>query len=377
MKLNLTQKMLDRRAVPAGRHDDAQTPTLRLVVSRTGAMSWIQRLMIGGRRRDIGLGSVFAVSLADARDTALRNRIASRRGETIETKRSQTTAAPTFASAEQATVAANRGAWKLSSLKSWQSTMRNHVLPRLGKLRVAVLTRADVIGCLAGIKSTSEAKKARQRIAAVLELALSREWATENVARTGNGVDAALPHLKRGAVKTVHHLAMAYADVPAFLAALPAGAAADCLRFVALTATRSGEARGAQWSEIAGDVWTIPADRMKGAHGEHRVPLSAPVLRILAERRGQHVRYVFGNDRTGRPLSHGAFERFMKDAPGTVHGFRTAFRTWAAETGQDRDLAEHALSHMVGNVVERSYQRADLLDRRRALMADWGAFLTR
>lgn len=368
--MRLTQRNI--KTLPEGRYSDPQCKTLQLFVSKT-SRSWVQRLTVNGRRVDRGLGPVEFVTLAEAREIAARNRFLARRGGQPFTER--TRGVPTFADAAHACLEANRERWAETSIRSWGVTMTRHVLPRLGKVRMAELTRADVIDCLRSIQSVSEARKARQRIGAVCETALAREWATENVARSGNGIDAALPHLRRQADS--HHAAAPHAAVAGILAGLPGDSAAGaCMRFLILTAARSAEARGAEWSEIdlEAGVWTIPAERMKSKR-QHRVPLAPAAVAILRARQGRRGPLVFGSERTGRALSPEGLARLVRPAGLTVHGFRSSFRDWAGETGQDRDLAEHALAHVVGSTVERSYARSDLFDRRRGLMRAWAEYV--
>ena len=355
-------------------------PTLYLRVTPGGGRSWVQRIVVRGRQVDRGLGGVDLVGLDEARLIALDNRRNARiRGVDPFAERQRQQAAQTFADAEQETLAANRDRWAPGTIKIWQGVMRLHVLPRLGKLRVADLTRDDLIRCLSAIKAVSAARAARVRIGQVLELALSRGWCSENPAKSGNGLDAALPRL-RGRSKG-HHPAAPHGEVSAVLSradgATAGPAAKSCLRFVALTAARSAEARGAEWAEIDLDAatWTIPAARMK-SNRDHRVPLSGETLAILTERRGNHPRFVFAGA-AGKPLSDETLARLVRPAGVTVHGFRSSFRDWAGETGQDRAVAEHALAHVIGDQTERAYARSDLFERRRALMQDWADYVTK
>ena len=350
-------------------------PTLWLLVQPSGSRSWIQRIVVGGIPRDKGLGGWPLVTLEAVRLTALANRRAARAGlDPFAERTRQAATAPTFADAADATRDANRAGWRASSLKAWIATMKNHVLPRLGRIRIADLNREHVIGCLKGIKSTAEARKARMRIRQACELAISRGWISDNPAN--GGIDAALPHLK--AQDSTNHAAADHGAVGAILRRLTAAgtAAASALAFLILTAARSTEARGAEWSEVDTDagVWTIPAARMKAGR-EHRVPLAPAALAILAARRGLHPRFVFGSDRGAGPVSNQGIARLVP-AGATVHGFRTSFRTWAADVAHaPREIAEAALAHMNGNKTEQAYTRTDYLERRRTLMSAWAAYL--
>ena len=375
-------KLTERRikTLGPGRYTDDQVRGLTLLVQRTGGRSWVQRIVIAGQRIDRGLGGWPDVALQTAREIAQRNRTeVVLSGRTVDPFAKRERQARTFADAETATLGAHRDSWSPASIKSWMATMRNHVLPKLGTVHLASLTRQHVIDCLKSIKSVAEARKAKQRIRTVMELALSRDWATENPAANG-GLDAALPHLRKHAGD--HHEAAPYAAVGAILRRLSDVASGAvvlaCFRFVVLTATRSAEARGAEWSEIdvAGKVWTIPAARMK-ANREHRIPLSDAAVAILRERQGEHKRYVFASERTNKVLSSEALRRVvLAVGAGTLHGFRSSFRDWASDTNKDREAAEHALAHTVGSTVERSYARSDLFERRRKLMDAWADYIT-
>ena len=348
-------------------------PTLYLRV-QGNSRAWVQRIVVHGRQVDRGLGGWPLVTLEDARLTALGNRRAVRAGQDPFAERTRETA-PTFAAAANACLAAGRDGLAASTVKAWESTMRNHLLPRLGKRPINTVTRSDVIDTLKAIKSVSAAKGARQRIAKVFEFALSREWMAENPARSGNGIDAALPYLK-GRSKA-HHEAMPHVDVAAFLARLVDTVPVRYLRFQILTATRPTEAREAEWSEMDFEArtWTIPGSRMKGGR-DHRIPLSDAALVVLEQQRGMHPRFVFPG-RGAKPISRGASERLMKGETGTAHGFRSAFRTWAGETNAaEREVAESALAHVVGDQVEQAYARGDLFERRRVLMDKWAAYVT-
>lgn len=317
------------------------------------------------------------VTLDDARLTALANRRAARTGHDPFTDRRRARLIPTVAAVATATLDANRDRWAAASVKAWGATLRNHVLPRLGSIRITVLTRQHVIDCLTAITSPAEARKARMRIRQVCELAIARGWIGDNPAN--GGIDAALPHLRTQA--STHHPAMPHAAVGAFLRGLlPAStAAASALAFLILTAARSDEARGATWAEVDTDAatWTIPGARTKTGRA-HRVPLSPAALAILADRRGRHPVYVFASDRTAGQAVSGNGIRRLVPSEVTPHGFRTSFQVWAADVAQaPREVSGAALSHVNGNAVEQAYTRTDYLERRRPLMADWAAYLTR
>ena len=375
-------KLTERRikALGPGRHTDDDCPTLTLVVQPTGrARSFVQRLVIGGRRLDRGLGSWPVVTLQDARLAALENRRKGRAGLNPFTERRRSPV-PTFRQAAESTLEANRPRLSAATARTWLAPLVNHAFRDLGGRRVDTITRQDVIELLRPIWTAkpAESKKALQRVRSVFEWALAHGHVRENPAANG-GIKPALPSQDR---TRTHHEAVPYRDVPEALKTILASGAAEsakaCAALVLLTATRSAEARGATWDEIDLDAatWTIPAERMKGRR-EHVVPLAPPALAILAERRGLHPRFVFASERTGRPLTHAGLSRTVANIDGTIHGFRSSLRTWASEeTDHDHAVVETALAHAVGSAVERAYRRGALLEKRRALMGAWAAFVT-
>ncbi len=349
-------------------------PTLYLRVLPAGSRAWTQRIRVHGRPVEKGLGGWPVVGVEEARLQALSNRRAVRAGQDPFRK---VAAAPTFARAAEETRAARASTWAASSLKTFDSLMRA-VLPILGSVPVGKVSKSHVIDCLTSInrRSTSTARKAKKAISTVLELAVSRDWASINVAKNG-GLDAALPFLRETGS---HHAAADPNAVGRMLATLGTSTAADAIRFAVLTATRASETRNAEWSEfdLAAATWTIPADRMKAGR-EHRVPLSPAALAIVQARfdaRASNDRFVFHGRETDKPMADTTMNRPLKPFDGvTLHGFRATFATWAAATGRDREAREHALAHAVGSTVERCYQRSDLFDRRRELMNAWAEFL--
>ena len=345
-------------------------PTLWLRVSASGARSWIQRITIHGRQVDRGLGGWPVVTLEAARLQALANRRAARAGQDPFRKAE---AAKTFGDAAAATREANAATWAPTSIKTFDSIMRA-ILPRLDRVPVRDLSKADVVDCLSAIarRSVSQARKARKAIVQVLEVAVARDWATVNVARNG-ALDAALPMLRESADS--HHAAAPYGDLGGILAALGESTAADAVRFIALTACRSTEAREATFAEVDFDTrtWTIPAARMKGGR-DHRVPLSDAAVAIL-RRQPTDDGLIFRGRKGDRPVDATTLSKMTKPHGTTVHGLRAAFRSWAADSGADDAVAETALAHVHGSTTERCYQRSDLCERRRTLMADWARFL--
>ncbi len=389
-----------------GKYHDGGGLGLLLRVEPSGSRRWVQRIVISGRRREIGLGTPPVITLAAARDAALENmRIAQAGGDPVALRRNAR-AFMTFATAAEQAIAAKSSEFRSDKhRKQWRSTLDTYALPVLGSLPVGQVSTADVLRVLQPIwtEKTETASRLRGRIEAILS------WATaaghregENAARWKGNLSEMLPKPQRVA-KTVHHPALVSSDASAWFAALRDrnGTAARAVEFLVLTAARSGEVRGMTWAEVDLDagIWTVPADRMK-ARREHRVALSAPALSLL-ERMAQAPDAdpadgrcpVFRAPRGGvlSDMSLSAVMRRMHEAevnagrdgwldrtsgrPAVPHGLRSTFRDWTAERGYPRDMAEMALAHDVGSAVERAYRRSDMLERRRAMMTAWAEFL--
>lgn len=358
-------------------------PTLYLRVGPRGTKHWIQRMMIDGRRHDLGLGGFPLVSLAEAREQAFENRRSVRAGGNPLADRRRSNI-PTFQQAAARTCDSLCARWRNGKhAKDWMAALNRYAFPVFGTLRVDRIRREDVLQALAPIWTSKPetARRVRQRIRAVLRWAWAHDYVSENVA--GEAIDGALPTMP--AVKA-HFRALPYGEVSGALENVEASAASLaaklCLQFLVLTAARSGEARGATWAEIdkAAREWRIPAERMKGGT-LHRVPLSDAALAVLERARAMDdgSGLIFPSPvRRGRPLSDMSLTKLLRDRGlaerGTVHGFRSAFRDWCADAGKPREVAEAALAHTVGG-VEGAYFRSDLLQRRRALMDQWAAFL--
>ena len=359
-------------------------PTLYLRIAPSGAKHWIQRLTIDGRRHDLGLGGFPLVSLAEAREQAFENRRKVRAGgNPLAEKRRPNV--PTFREATARTCEALRPRWGDGKhAADWTSSMERYAFPILGDLRVDRIQREDVLRVLTPIwgRKLETARRVRQRVRSVLRWAHAHGYVRENMA--GEALDGALPSLT---ARKSHFRALPYREVPRALetvrespASLPARL---CFEFLVLTAARSGEARNATWAEMDTEAreWRIPGERMKGGR-EHRVPLPDAALGLLEQARAldDGSGLVFPSPlRSGRPLSDMTLTKILRDRGlaerATVHGFRSAFRDWCAETGKPREIAEAALAHTVGG-VEGAYFRSDLFARRRALMDQWAAFLT-
>ena len=371
-----------RAITRTGLHGDGGT--LYLSVAPGGSKSWIQRLTVNGRRRDIGLGGFPLVSLAEAREKAFDNRRSARAGGDPLAEKHKAKV-PTFREAAHKVFEATKPRWRSEQhTTNWLKYLERHAMPHIGDMHVDRIGREDVLRVLTPLWGTrmETARRVRQRVRAVLRWSQAHGFVAENVA--GEGIDGALPTMPD--VKE-HFRALPYQEVRAALAtveASPASLAVKlCFRFTILTAARSGEAREAVWSEIDFDAreWRIPGARMKSG-SEHRVPLSKAALAVLdqAETLKDGADLLFPSPlRKGRPLSNMTMTKLLRDVKlaerATMHGFRSSFRDWCAETNKPRELAEAALAHAVSG-VEGAYFRSDLLARRRTLMDQWAAYLT-
>ena len=362
--------------------------TLYLAVARGGSKSWVQRIVVGGKRRELGLGGWPVVSLAEARDAALDNRRLVRKGgdPLAEKGKAKALAAmPTFREAALATFEANKPRLKNAKvIASWMQQLELHAFPKIGDIRIDRVGKDDVLRVLTPLWSTRPegARKLRERIRSTLAWAEAKGFVDQNVA--GDAISGALPSM-RTAKKSFR--ALPHGKVAEALAAIKASGsgpvAKAALRFTILTAARSGEVRGARWGEIDMDarVWRIPGERMK-AGKEHRVPLSEAALAVLADMRqyrDEDDGPIFPGARRGAPLSDMTLTKILRTVGladrATVHGFRSSFRDWCADTGKPREIAEAALAHTVGG-VEGAYFRSDLMERRRGVMEAWSHYAT-
>ena len=366
----------------AGSYGDARGGFgLRLLVreSASGRLSkgFVQRVRINGRATNVGLGSYPLTTLDDAREAAYQNARAVRQGVNVLAARRALAIVPTFREAADATIALNAASWKAGSRNAdgWRQRLADYAMPRLGRMPVDAITSGDVLACVTPIWSSKPAasRKVLHYIAAVMAWAVAHGHRADNPAK-GDAIKAALPR-RRTEVK--HHRAMHYSDLRDALAKVDAADAFPAkklaIRFLALTATRSGEVRGMTWAEVDGATWTIPAERTKMGR-EHRVPLSHAALAVFEAAR----QYADGStlifpSTTGKRLADSVFSATLRSlgVESTPHGFRSTFRTWASEVGADRELAEHALGHVEGSAAERAYQRGDLFERRAELMEQW------
>lgn len=385
------------KAKPPGRYADGGG--LYLLVKASGARSWVFRFMLNGRGRDIGLGSaagVGSVSLANARRKADEFRRMVWDGVDPLAERSERQAAVkaqgsakaasqmTFRSAALAYIALNEASWRNPKHRQqWSNTLSSYVFPVVGDLPVAEVDTSHILQIIEPLwlAKPETASRVRGRIETILDSAKARGFRTgENPARWRGHIAQILPPRKR--LSRGHHKALPYDEVPSLMVALRKrdALAARALEFTILTAARTGEVLGADWSEIDFEnaVWTVPKERMK-AGVEHRVPLSDRAMEVLRNVVSLGDGKVFPSER-GHALSGMAMTRLLKrmDINVTVHGFRSSFRDWAAErTSYAHEVCEMALAHTIGNKSEAAYRRGNLFEKRRSLMTDWSAYCER
>lgn len=393
-KLSNALTPLQVKNAKSGRYADGGG--LYLLVKESGARSWVFRFMLRGTARDIGLGAAGgtdAISLADARDAASRHRLMVRAGvDPLEERRRQAAQALataqaakvsgiTFKAMAESHIAANEGGWRNDKHRQqWRNTLQTYVYPVIGDIPVAEISTAHVLQILEPIwvEKAETASRVRGRIETILDAAKAREYrGGENPARWRGHLAQILP--ARSRLTRGHHRALAYEGIGDFMAELRKrdATAALALEFAILTAARTSEVLGAEWPEfdLEKSVWTIPAERMK-AGKEHRVPLSARAVAILEAARPLSDTIAFPGIRGGR-MSGMAMTQLLRrmKVEATVHGFRSAFRDWAADcTAYAHDVCEMALAHTISNKAEAAYRRGDLFQKRRRLMEDWATY---
>jgi integrase len=381
-----------------GYHSVGTVPGLNLQVTPGGAKSWVLRVKVGTKRREIGLGPYPAVKLAQAHEKArgLKEQIAQgvdpveHRKSVLSELIARQAQELTFEQAAARYIAAHRDGWKNAKHASqWEATLKTYAFPIIGRVNVRDVAIAHVLAILEPIWTTKHetASRLRSRLSLVLNWAKTRGHRTGDNPAEWSGNLAHLLAKPSKVARIQNHAAVPVAQVGAFWRDLSSreGIGALALQFVLLTAARSGEVRGAVWSEIdlSAGVWTIPGARMK-AGKEHRVPLSGAALALL-----QGLPRMAGTDLVfpsvrGGTLSDMTLSAVMKrmdfkDAGGRVcvpHGLRSTFRDWAGErTSYPPDVVEQALAHTRTNATEAAYFRSDLFDKRRRLMAEWAEFV--
>jgi integrase len=388
---------------------------LYLQVSGTESISksWIYRFMLNGRSREMGLGALHTISLKLAREEAAECRRLRRDGvDPIEARRAERATARLqaaksvmFKDCAASYIAAHKLSWtNAKHAAQWKATLATYADPIIGALPVQQIDTTLVMKVLeqevrdAATKTAAPlwaarpetASRLRGRIEVVLDWAKVRGYRDgENPACWRGHLDKLLPQQSK--VRRVrHHPALAFDELPNFIAAIQQqnGVTAKALEFLILTAARTSEVVGARPEEIKGQVWTIPADRMKGKK-EHRVSLSGRAVEIIQQMKEHSSEYLFPGRKPGRPLSNMAMLELMRGMkreggepwsdrhgdPAVPHGFRSTFRDWASEqTGYPREVIEMSLAHTITDKVEAAYRRGDLFEKRRRLMAEWSRF---
>jgi integrase len=401
----LSARKVDALKAP-GRYSDGGG--LWLQVAPSGSKCWIYQFASPTKRkskikkngkevevgyvRQLGLGALHTISLAEARELAATYRkqvakgidpLAAKEAQRLA-KRSEEVALTTFKSCAEKYLAAHRASWKNAKHREqWASTLETYAYPFIGDLSVAAINTPQVLLCIEPLwaDKTETASRLRGRIERVLDWAKVSGFRTgDNPARWKGHLDHRLPQPAK-TTRRKHLPALHYADLARFLSELKAhkGISPRALEVTILTALRTSEVINATWDEIdlRAKVWTVPAERMKG-NREHRVPLCDRIVTILrALPRDKGNPYVFFGGKSGQPLSNMAMLELLKELrPGlTVHGFRSTYRTWASEqTNYPYEVCEVVLAHAVGSTVHQAYQRGDLFEKRRKLMVEWAQY---
>ncbi len=386
-----------KRITQPGYHSIGHVPGLLLQVAPSGARSWVLRVRVGAKRREIGLGAYPGVTLSDVKVKAQAERDKITKGidpvferalarQSILHQQAEHKAMQwTFRKCAEAFIKAKSLEWRSDKHgKQWENTLKTYAYPTIENLTVSQINIGhitEIIEPYWGTK-TETISRVRNRIEMVLDWASARKFRTgDNPARWKGNLDMLLANRSKVA-PIVSHRSLDAAKVHDFMQVLKTvhGTSARCLEFVVLTACRSGEARLALWSEIdyASKTWSIPGERMKSGR-PHRVPLSDVVITLLkALPVFEGVGLVFPGRNPEKPLSDMALNKCMRDmgVDAVPHGFRSTFSSWcASSTAYPADVREMALAHAIGDKTVAAYQRSDLFDKRRDLMADWARFV--
>lgn len=388
----LTQLQVDKLKAEGVHNDGAG---LSLKVTKYGSKSWVFRYMLAGKAHWMGLGSYPDVSLAEAREKASELRKLTRQSiDPLLEKRKQVSViraaiskAITFDDASAKYIEAHKASWKNEKhADQWTNTLKTYASPIIGSVDVSLIDTGHIMRILEKDnfwnEKTETASRVRGRIESVLDWATVRKYRTgENPARWKGHLDKLLPARSK-VKKTEHHAALPWLQMGAFMVKLreQEGTAAKAVELAILTACRSGEVRGAVWEEfdLEAGIWIVPPERMK-AGKEHRIPLPEKAIQLLKKQKELFpTGYAFPGMKEGKPLSDmslTAVLRRMEQNEITVHGFRSSFRDWAAEsTAYPNEMVEMALAHTIGNKVEAAYRRGDLFEKRRRMMQDWSNF---
>ncbi|MCZ4317064.1 integrase arm-type DNA-binding domain-containing protein [Comamonadaceae bacterium G21597-S1] len=387
-------KALDvSRLTTPGQHPVGTVTGLRLSIKPSGSRSWILRTMVGTKRKDIGLGGYPEITLAAALERARQAKDGIRNGiDPVAERRAKNAAIEwTFKTCALAYIEAFKPSWKnVKHGQQWENTLATYVYPHFGDKHVRDVDTEDVTKAIRPLWSTKNETmvRVRNRIELVLSWAAAQGYRPKgfNPAQWRGHLDQVLPKPSKVNKRTSFE-AMPIDAMYAFMRRLSdvQGTSARCLEFTILTACRSGESRGALWSEIDMDTatWSIPGARMKSGR-PHRIPLSSAAVTLLAalprfkDRQGNDVDLVFPGQSGDKPLSDMSLTACMRrlNLSAVPHGFRSTFTDWVAErTSYPSEVREMALAHAIGNDTEAAYRRGDLFDKRRNLMTDWAKFI--
>lgn len=364
---------------------------LMLVVNTSGKY-WVLRYQINRERRDMGLGSFPTLSVREARHEADKNRLLINRGiDPLDRKAQELTTArqnrkDTLKAEANRYIKAHSTGWSPRYTQQWRRSLETHIYPRLGSTPVAEITTDDVVDALSPVwlALPVTAERLRNRIELIMDASRARGLrADANPARWKGHLDKLLPRQKK-VIKPMRSIP--YPELPGFMRRLDGeeGIGARALQLIILSCLRTREVLHARWEEFDFDnrIWTVPGARMKNGR-DHRVPLNDDMLELLFELRGNNppgTDFLFPSPRKKHapaPLNTAwrALKK-MDDRSLTVHGFRSTFRTWAAEeTHYAREVCELCISHTVSNRTEAAYNRGDLLEKRRDLMGEWAAMV--
>jgi integrase len=377
-----------KRLTEPGMHAVGTVPGLQLVIGKTGSASWILRTKVGGSRKDIGLGSYPAVTLAGAWQKA-REALQSIKDGTdpvAERKVKRGAIEWTFKACALAYIASHSSSWKNAKHGAqWRNTLETYVYPHFGSKHVRDVETSDVTSAIRPLWASKNETmvRVRNRIELVLSWAAAQGYRPKgfNPAAWRGHLDQVLPKPSKVNNRKSFE-ALPIGDIFGFMKRLreTTGTSARCLELTILTACRSGESRGAKWSEFDLDkgVWNIPAERMK-ANRSHRIPLGNDALKLLRQlARFENTDLLFPGRNGTKPLSDMSMTAVMRRMGLTAvpHGFRSTFTDWCAErTAYPSEVREMALAHAIGNDTEAAYRRGDLFEKRGNLMADWATFL--
>lgn len=363
---------------------------LTLVVAKGGTKQRVQRLWFAGRMHTLGLGSVAAVSLTEAKPMAAKIHRRTLKGKAPKSYRQclgmqgrkgrKAGKAPTFAKAVDEFMALKMPTWKDAEAmaRQWRQSLAKYAYPSFGNVSVADISTQDVLAVIEPIWASKRpmANAVLRRICKVLDRAKVQGHRADTIA--AKEVTAALP---ANGYQTKHHAALPHGEVKAALASMMGTktmpSVKGAIMLLALTATRSAELREAHWAEfdLGKAVWTIPAGRMK-AKREHRIPLSHQAVALLEKAKADYgERGPVFPGKGGRVVSADTLRTLTKPLNATVHGFRSSFRDWAAETDVAKEVAEACLAHTEQDKTVAAYARSDLLEARQGVMQDWADYL--